>query len=89
VKRPGLTGILAAPRTSYDYHSARSANRRERYAPEVAAVHVECFVVDAPDDWEPQLDWEHGRIPLARRTRRCALALGRYEKALQELLARP
>jgi lipoyl(octanoyl) transferase len=22
-------------------------------------VHVECFVVDAPQEWEPALDWEH------------------------------
>jgi dihydroneopterin triphosphate diphosphatase len=22
-------------------------------------VHVECFVVDAPEAWEPVLDWEH------------------------------
>jgi 8-oxo-dGTP pyrophosphatase MutT (NUDIX family) len=23
------------------------------------AMHVDCFLVDAPDDWEPQLDHEH------------------------------
>lgn len=22
-------------------------------------IHVEAFVADAPDGWEPQLDWEH------------------------------
>jgi 8-oxo-dGTP pyrophosphatase MutT (NUDIX family) len=22
-------------------------------------VHVECFLVDVPDGWEPELDWEH------------------------------
>ena len=22
-------------------------------------VHVECFVVEAPEAWEPALDWEH------------------------------
>jgi hypothetical protein len=22
-------------------------------------MHVDCFLVDAPDDWEPQLDHEH------------------------------
>jgi dATP pyrophosphohydrolase len=33
--------------------------RRALYAPDVIEVHVDCFIVDAPDDWEPQLDWEH------------------------------
>jgi 8-oxo-dGTP pyrophosphatase MutT (NUDIX family) len=22
-------------------------------------IHVDCFVADAPEDWEPELDWEH------------------------------
>lgn len=22
-------------------------------------VHVDCFLAEAPADWEPQLDWEH------------------------------
>ena len=22
-------------------------------------MHVDCFVADAPDGWEPRLDWEH------------------------------
>jgi 8-oxo-dGTP pyrophosphatase MutT (NUDIX family) len=25
----------------------------------VVAVPVTCFLVEAPDDWEPTLDWEH------------------------------
>jgi dihydroneopterin triphosphate diphosphatase len=35
------------------------ADRRDRYDPSVAHVHVTCFQVDAPDGWEPELDWEH------------------------------
>jgi dATP pyrophosphohydrolase len=35
------------------------AERRALYDPGVEQVHVDCFLVDAPDDWEPQLDWEH------------------------------
>jgi|SRR5690348_10303724 8-oxo-dGTP pyrophosphatase MutT (NUDIX family) len=23
------------------------------------SVHVECFITDAPEAWEPTLDWEH------------------------------
>ena len=35
------------------------ADRRDEYDPSVASVHVTCFRVDAPDAWEPRLDWEH------------------------------
>lgn len=35
------------------------AGRRSIYEPGVRSVHVDCFLVDAPDDWEPALDWEH------------------------------
>jgi 8-oxo-dGTP pyrophosphatase MutT (NUDIX family) len=33
--------------------------RRALYEPGVVEVHVDCFIIDAPDDWEPRLDWEH------------------------------
>ena len=39
--------------------SEEPAERRALYAPGVEQVHVDCFIVDAPDDWEPVLDWEH------------------------------
>jgi dATP pyrophosphohydrolase len=26
---------------------------------EYAGVHVDCFLAEAPADWEPELDWEH------------------------------
>jgi 8-oxo-dGTP pyrophosphatase MutT (NUDIX family) len=29
------------------------------YRPDAGPVVVECFVTDAPDGWEPALDWEH------------------------------
>ena len=35
------------------------ADRREQYDPSVAQVNVTCFHVTAPDEWEPNLDWEH------------------------------
>jgi hypothetical protein len=35
------------------------AERRNRFDPSVAEVEVTCFVVSAPDDWQPNLDWEH------------------------------
>jgi dATP pyrophosphohydrolase len=35
------------------------AERRALYEPGVVEVHVDCFIVDAPDHWEPTLDWEH------------------------------
>lgn len=39
--------------------SGEPAERRALYAPGIFSVHVDCFLVDAPDDWEPALDWEH------------------------------
>lgn len=33
--------------------------RRLMYEASVDEVAVTCFHVDAPDDWEPRLDWEH------------------------------
>jgi hypothetical protein len=35
------------------------ADRRDQYDPSVAQVNVTCFHVTAPDEWEPNLDWEH------------------------------
>jgi 8-oxo-dGTP pyrophosphatase MutT (NUDIX family) len=33
--------------------------RRELHNPTLLEVQVTCFRVDAPDGWEPVLDWEH------------------------------
>jgi 8-oxo-dGTP pyrophosphatase MutT (NUDIX family) len=35
------------------------ADRRNEYDPSVAQVNVTCFHVTAPDEWQPNLDWEH------------------------------
>jgi 8-oxo-dGTP pyrophosphatase MutT (NUDIX family) len=35
------------------------AERRNRFTPSVGEVEVTCFLVNAPDSWEPNLDWEH------------------------------
>jgi len=35
------------------------AARRNQHDPAVVEVEVTCFRVSAPDDWEPDLDWEH------------------------------
>jgi 8-oxo-dGTP pyrophosphatase MutT (NUDIX family) len=56
----GLAGVLSSARTTYDYPlDEEPPHRRARYAPGVEAVHVDSFLVDAPDDWEPRLDPEH------------------------------
>lgn len=39
--------------------SEEPADRRAQYAEGVEEVHVDCFIVDAPDGWEPTLDHEH------------------------------
>jgi 8-oxo-dGTP pyrophosphatase MutT (NUDIX family) len=60
------TGLAVAPfdpagrLVEFDYPlSEETADRQALYAPGIAAVHVDCFLVDAPDGWEPQLDDEH------------------------------
>src|SRR5580765_5052026 len=35
------------------------AERQQLYDPSLVQVAVTCFRVDASDDWEPVLDWEH------------------------------
>jgi 8-oxo-dGTP pyrophosphatase MutT (NUDIX family) len=39
--------------------SEETADRQQLYEPGIVEVHVDCFIVDAPDDWEPMLDHEH------------------------------
>jgi 8-oxo-dGTP pyrophosphatase MutT (NUDIX family) len=39
--------------------SEEPADRRALYDEGVEEVHVDCYLVDAPDDWEPTLDDEH------------------------------
>jgi len=58
----GLEARVVAPRQVVEYAyplTEEPAERRARYDPSVAEVTVTCFVADAPDDWEPRLDWEH------------------------------
>jgi 8-oxo-dGTP pyrophosphatase MutT (NUDIX family) len=58
----GLDATPVAPRQVVEYAyplSEEPAGRRATYDPSVAEVTVTCFVADAPDDWEPQLDREH------------------------------
>lgn len=50
----------AEPAVEFMYAlSEEPADRQRLYEPGIAEVHVDCFIVDAPDDWEPQLDHEH------------------------------
>jgi 8-oxo-dGTP pyrophosphatase MutT (NUDIX family) len=58
----GLDAAPVAPREVVEYVyplTEEPAERRAAYDPSVAEVLVTCFVTDAPDDWEPELDWEH------------------------------
>jgi 8-oxo-dGTP pyrophosphatase MutT (NUDIX family) len=51
------TGIEA---TEYVYPlTEEPAERQIQYDPSIVQVEVTCFRVTAPDDWEPDLDWEH------------------------------
>jgi 8-oxo-dGTP pyrophosphatase MutT (NUDIX family) len=56
----GLEAELAAPTTQLVYPLAEEPpERRARYDPSLTDIQVDCFLVDAPDDWEPLLDHEH------------------------------
>jgi len=91
LEETGLEATLSPLRTSYDYALVEEpAHRRSLYAPDVASVHVECFLVDAPDDWEPQLDWEHDDYRWCDPDEADALLhWADTRHALQELLGRP
>jgi 8-oxo-dGTP pyrophosphatase MutT (NUDIX family) len=52
----GLAAELVDLSRAYDYEFEEWEARYERGAP---SVHVECFLAEAPSDWEPRLDWEH------------------------------
>jgi 8-oxo-dGTP pyrophosphatase MutT (NUDIX family) len=39
--------------------SEEPPDRAGLYPEGLVEVRVHCFVADAPDDWEPTLDWEH------------------------------
>jgi len=42
-----------------DRSTGEPADRPSDHDPAVAQVNVTCFHVTAPDEWEPNLDWEH------------------------------
>ena len=53
-------------------------------------VHVECFVAEAPEAWEPTLDWEHDDYRWCDPDEADALLhWADTRHALQELLGRP
>ena len=89
-----LDGVdLSPPGTTVEYAYAVSeepADRRDRYAPGLVAVNVHCFIVDAPDEWEPTLDWEHdGYRWCAPDEALVALRWPATADALRRLLASP
>jgi 8-oxo-dGTP pyrophosphatase MutT (NUDIX family) len=55
-----IAKVMARVDVMYAYSlSEEPADRRSLYDPSIAMVEVRCFQVTAPDDWEPNLDWEH------------------------------
>lgn len=59
----GLTGIeldIGDTVVEYAYPLSEEPPERAALYPEgLVEVRVHCFVAEAPDDWEPTLDWEH------------------------------
>jgi 8-oxo-dGTP pyrophosphatase MutT (NUDIX family) len=59
----GLTGVelhAGVEVVEYAYPlSEEPPDRSVLYPEDLREVRVHCFAADAPDDWEPTLDWEH------------------------------
>lgn len=55
---PALTPAGAVTELVYSL-TEEPAERQALYEPGVVEVHVDCFIVEAPEGWEPRLDWEH------------------------------
>jgi 8-oxo-dGTP pyrophosphatase MutT (NUDIX family) len=58
----GLSAVAEAGVEVVEYvdpFTGEPADRQNQSDPSVAHVKVTCFHVTAPDDWEPELDWEH------------------------------
>jgi 8-oxo-dGTP pyrophosphatase MutT (NUDIX family) len=87
----GLVAQLGRSRFGFAYPlDQEPPERRARYAPGLTQVPVECFLVDAPDDWEPTLDWEHDAYRWVRADDApAALFWPDVGEALQRVLAEP
>jgi 8-oxo-dGTP pyrophosphatase MutT (NUDIX family) len=103
---PGETAVAAAERELLEetglaarmtdgievteYVSTLTKEPADRGEPSVLAVGVTCFLVAAPDDWEPTLDWEHDRHRWCEPGEAArALRWPGTAQALRELLAEP
>ena len=59
-EEPPERAALYPERAALDPERAALYPERAALYPEgLVAVRVHCFVAEAPDDWEPMLDWEH------------------------------
>jgi dATP pyrophosphohydrolase len=70
--------------------SEEPPERSALYPDGLLEVRVHCFVVDAPDDWEPTLDWEHdGHRWCTPESAASTLRWPETADALRRLLANP
>jgi 8-oxo-dGTP pyrophosphatase MutT (NUDIX family) len=70
--------------------SEEPPDRSGLYPQALVEVRVHCFVVDAPDDWEPTLDWEHDGLRwCAPEDAVAALRWPETAQALRRLLSNP
>jgi 8-oxo-dGTP pyrophosphatase MutT (NUDIX family) len=82
----GLDAVLLDLRRPYDSVLEDGELRRLRGADQ---IHVECFLAEAPEGWEPSLDWEHDEYRWCRADEAAALLhWPEPRQVLQELLAR-
>jgi dihydroneopterin triphosphate diphosphatase len=70
----GLAAEARGPVAAYAYRLAEETpERRALYEPGLGEVHVDCFLVDVPDGWEPKLDREHDEYRWCTRAEAVAL----------------
>jgi lipoyl(octanoyl) transferase len=56
------TGLVAKPvelEAGFRYSLTEEPERLPDFPPGTTEIVVHAFLVDAPDGWEPRLDWEH------------------------------
>jgi len=61
VEETGLTGVEfhSGPEIVEYVYDLSKEPPDPTHGSAIGSVRVHCFVVDAPDGWEPVLDWEH------------------------------
>ena len=87
----GLDGVALSPPLLISYPlDQEPVENRARYAPWLTEMPVHSYLVEAPDAWEPSLDWEHDDYRWCAPDEACATFHWREtSETLRLLLAAP